>query len=138
MKEADRRSSQPAPEQGRDALSEAQALYTQMARQAGLERKRARHRGPLTRLLLLLTITASVLASATLIYGAYNFPDAPIRQTGNGYAGKGGTTRTEEDFEKFRLWEKAMFIFFPATFVFGFAFAFTDAGERRKRKSKIG
>jgi len=89
-------------------------------------------RGPIERVLLVLTIAACLSAVATGVYGIYNFPDAPIRQTADGYAGKHGRPRTPEEFEKFVLWQKAMFIVFPAAFVFGFGFAIADAHRRRR------
>jgi hypothetical protein len=76
-------------------------------------------------LALALTIIASLLAAATMFYGMYHFPDAPIRQTAGGYVGKGGRARTQQDFEAFLKWEKAMLIVFPSVFVFGFAFGIT-------------
>jgi hypothetical protein len=87
--------------------------------------------GPIARVLLALTIAACLLAVATGVYGIYNFPDAPIRQTGNGYAGKHGKPRTAEEFEKFVLWQKVMFVVFPAAFIFGFGFAIADSRRRK-------
>ena len=92
----------------------------------------------MTRILLGLTITASLIAAATMFYGIYYFPDAPIRQTAGGYVGKGGTARTQEDFEAFLRWEKAMLVVFPSVFVFGFAFGITDAMRKRKAASARG
>jgi hypothetical protein len=86
------------------------------------------------RLLLVLTIAAGLLAVATMFYGVYNFPDAPIRQTTGGYEGKGGRARTQEDFEAFIAWEKAMIVVFPAVFGLGFASVCIDAMQRRKGK----
>ena len=100
-----------------------------------LEQKETRLRGPLARILLVLTIAVCLLAAATGLYGVYNFPDAPIRQTGSGYVGKGGKPHTREEFERFILWQQVMFIVFPSAFVLGFAFAITDSAKRRKRPS---
>ncbi|MGB7925680.1 MAG: hypothetical protein WCF57_20745 [Pyrinomonadaceae bacterium] len=91
-------------------------------------------RGPLARLLLALTVAACLLAAATALYGIYNFPDAPLRQTAGGYAGKGGTPRTQDDYEAFIRWEKAMLTVFPTAFVIGFAFVITDSRQRRQRR----
>lgn len=104
-------------------------------RRSELEREEARSRGPFARILLVLTITACLLAGATMIYGVYNFADAPIRQTNSGYAGKGGKPHTKEDFEAFLRWEKTMFIVFPSAFLLGLAFAITNARQRRNRQS---
>jgi hypothetical protein len=102
-------------------------------RQAESERKEAGERGPFARLLLTLTIAACLLAAVTGIYGAYNFPDAPFKQTGAGYAGKTGKPHTREEFEAFILWQRAMFIVFPAAFVLGFACATTKWLKGRER-----
>ena len=144
MKESGRRSSHlpstQAPQRGQSALlDEAQALFERMAgeakRRAELEQEEARSRSPVARLLLVLTIAACLLAAATGIYGAYNFPDAPIRKTAGGYAGKVGKPHTQEDYEAFIVWEKTMFIVFPTAFALGFAFGITEAMRRRKRTS---
>ena len=128
-----------ATEHGQGTLDEARALFEQMAGEAmrlsDVEHEEARARGPLTRALLALTIAAALLAVATMVYGIYHFPDAPIRPTAGGYVGKGGKPHTREDFEAFVLWGKAMFIVFPAVFVLGFAFGVTEPVQRRKRKS---
>jgi hypothetical protein len=128
-----------APQERQGAFNEARQRFERMKgeaeRHSTLEREEARSRGPFTRILLVLTIAACLLAGATMVYGVYNFPDAPIRQTGGGYAGKGGKPHTKEDYEAFVRWEKAMFIVFPSAFLLGFVFGITDARQRRKRKS---
>ena len=117
-------------------LDEARALFDKMVdevtRRSEVERQAARSRGPVTRVLLALTIVAGLLAAATMFYGVYNFPDAPIRQTAGGYEGKGGRTRTQEDFEAFIRWKKTMIVVFPAVFGFGFALGISDAMQRRQ------
>ena len=95
------------------------------------EQEDTRARGPLQRILLILTITAFLVAAGTGIYGVYNFPDAPIRQTAEGYRGKGGKAHTLDEFEKFVVWKRTMFVTFPSAFLFGFAFAIAD-GRLRK------
>ena len=105
-----------------------------MSVQAGRDSRRGeKARGPFARLLLGLTLAACLLTAATMCYGIYNFPDAPLRQTAGGYAGKHGGARTREDYERFVAWEKAMLVAFPAVFVLAFAFALADAGRRAKR-----
>ena len=119
-------------------LDEVRTLFEKMVgevtRLSEVERQAARSRGPVARLLLALTIVAGLLAAATMFYGVYNFPDAPIRQTAEGYEGKGGRARTQEDFEAFIGWEKTMIVVFPAVFGLGFALAISDAMQRRKGK----
>lgn len=114
-------------------------LFNQMEdevkRQTELAREEARLRSPIARVLRVLTLAAFVLAGATLFYGFYNFPDAPIRQKEGGYAGKQGKPRTQEDFEAFILWEKVLFIVFPSAFVIAFASEMVDKRQRRKRQS---
>ena len=107
-----------------------------MKRHPGSEREAARGRGPLARALRALTAAACLAAVVVGVYGVYKFPDAPIRQTAGGYAGKRGKPRTREDFEAFVLWERAMFVTFPVAFVSGFAFALADGAGRRGRKSR--
>jgi hypothetical protein len=98
-----------------------------------LEQQTARSRGPVARLLLSLTVAAGLLAAATMFYGVYRFPDAPIRETASGYVGKGQRPRTQADFEAFLVWERTLLIIFPTVFVFGFASAAADKMLRRKR-----
>jgi hypothetical protein len=117
-------------------LDEAQALFEQMKSEvvahSETKREEARSRGKLARMLLMLTIVACLLATATMLYGIYHFPDAPIRQTESGYVGKGGKPRTQADYEAFIFWWKAMFIVTPSVFVLGFAFVIVDSRRRRK------
>jgi hypothetical protein len=112
-------------------------IVGEATRRIEAERQEARSRSPLARLLLSLTIAASLLAAATLFYGAYRFPDAPIRQTADGYRSKHGQIRTQADFEAFRAWERAMFVVFPSAFGLGFAFSIADAMQRRKRERSV-
>lgn len=98
----------------------------------------ARPRGLVARILLSLTIVAGLLAAATLVYGIVTFPDAPIRATGNGFAGKHGTPRTREDFEAFATWESAVLTFFIATVVCGMGFAVAEERRNRRRSGSMG
>ena len=125
-----------APPEQQGSLDEARDLFERMKgeaiRRSRVGRKEVKSRGPVTRILLALTIVASLLAAATMVYGIYHFPDAPIRQRAGAYVGKGGTARTQKDFEAFLNWEKTMLIVFPAVFVFGFGFGLADVMQRRK------
>jgi hypothetical protein len=103
-----------------------------MARVSEQERAAAKARGPVARVLLVLTVASILLTAATMFYGIYNFPDAPIRQTAGGYVGKGGSVRTREDFEAFNVWKKTLLFVAPSAFVFGFAFTIADARKRSK------
>lgn len=140
MKDSDRegpnaqRQATPEP-QGQ--IDEARNLFETMAAEAKRRSEResvaARSRGPMARGLLALTIVAAVLAAATLVYGVSMFPDAPIRAVADGYKGKGGTARTQADFEAFVVWKTAMFTIFPSAFLLAFAFAVTEARQRRRK-----
>ena len=125
-----------APQQNHSALDEAQALFEQMKSgviaHSETKREEARSRGKLARMLLMLTIVACLLATATMIFGIYHFADAPIRQTERGYVGKGGKPRTQADYEAFIFWGKAIVIVIPSVFVLGFAFVIVDSRRRRK------
>jgi hypothetical protein len=107
----------------------------EVERHSGSGREAARARGPLARVLLALTLAACLLAVGAGVYGAYNFPDAPLRQTAGGYVGKYGKPHTREEFEAFVRWKSAMFVAFPAAFLFAFAFALADGAGRRKHQS---
>lgn len=126
-----------APQQSHGDVDQARAMFERMKgeviRQSERERAFSRSRGLVVRLLLALTIATCLLAAATMIYGIYNFPDAPIRQTDGGYLGKGGKHHTQDDFEAFILWRNVMFIIIPSVFGLGLAFGIIDSIQRRKR-----
>ncbi len=128
------RSQAPGKEHG--TFDEARDLFDRMAgeaaRQSQAERKAAKARRPLGKILLAFTLASSLFAAATMFYGMYYFPDAPIRQKAEGYVGKGGTARKQEDFEAFLKWEKAMLVAFPLVFVFGFGFGITEVINSRR------
>ena len=128
--------------QAKGAFDEARDLFEQMSaeayRQAEVEKEAARNRSPLVKILLALTITACLAAAITFFYGFYAFLDAPIRPAGAGFINKQGQPRTKEDYENFKLWEKALFVSFGATVFFGIAFGIADSREKRRRKiSKV-
>jgi hypothetical protein len=138
MNEPDSKNPNTPPKESQGQLDQARELFRTMAGEAKhrseLESHAARSRGPGTRLLLWLTIVAAVLAAATLAYGVYMFPDAPIRATDGGYKGKTGNPHTLEEFEAFGVWETAVFIIVPLMFVLGSAFGIADAKLRRRNK----
>jgi hypothetical protein len=98
------------------------------------DRRGAAGRGALTRALLALTLLAVTAAAATAVYGAYHFPDAPIRPGASGYVGKTGAPHTREDYERFLRWSLAMWTAFPAAFILGATFVYSDARDRRRRR----
>ena len=107
-------------------------LISEARERAEADRRAAVSRGPLTRVLLALTLVAVAACVATGAYGAYNFPDAPIRPKAGGYAGKTGRPRTQAEYETYLNWTLAMWTVFPAVFVAGAAFAYSDARDRRR------
>ncbi|HEU4596001.1 MAG TPA: hypothetical protein VFS10_12740 [Pyrinomonadaceae bacterium] len=139
-RQSPRSASEEVPEQSRGAVEEARELLRrgveEAKRQSAVEGEAARGRGPVSRALLWLTLAACLVAGATLVYGIYYFPDAPLRQTAGGYAGKQGNPRTREDFEAFVRWERTLFIAFPTAFVLAGAHALANGARRRKRKSQ--
>jgi hypothetical protein len=122
--------------EGRGALDEVGEIFEratgEVARVSEQERAAAKGRGPVARVLLGLTIASVLLTATTMFYGIYKFPDAPIRQTAGGYVGKGGGARTREDFEAFNAWKTTLLFVVPSAFVFAFAFTIADARRRRK------
>jgi hypothetical protein len=120
-------------------ISEARGLYEQMSGEAGrlveLDRKAARRRGPVAEALLAACFIAVALAVVTLVYGFITFPDAPIRESANGYAGKHGAPHAREHYERFKLWEKAMLASFGLAFVTGFGAVAAEKLEPKRLDS---
>ena len=128
-----------APLESKGTLDDARELFEELAtrakRQVELEQQTARSESPVTKVLLALTLLACLAAAGTGIYGIYNFPDAPIRQTETGvYVGKGGKSHSRDDYEAFLAWKQAMFIAFPAAFILGAIFGITKAMRRDKEQ----
>jgi hypothetical protein len=73
-----------------------------------------------------------VIAALILAFGAFKWPDAPIRQTPGGFVGKTGLAHTLEDYELFKLWEKSLFVSIPLAF----AVNIITAVAKRKRKKE--
>ena len=114
-------------------------LIAQARARAEADRAEAASRGPVRKLLLLMTVAAFLSAGATTIYGIYHFPDAPIRAVGGGYAGKGGTARTRQEYENYLSWTRAMWITYPATFLLASVLMWADdRGRRRRREAEDG
>lgn len=78
-----------------------------------------------------------IIAALILAFGAVKWPDAPIRQTPNGFVGKTGLTHTREDYELFKLWEKSLLISFPLAFIVNIAAAVVAKRKRKKESLKI-
>src|SRR5690349_13590835 len=90
-------------------IKQARDTYDQMSsearRRVEADRPVARRKGPLTRALWAGCVIAALLFAGVLIYGFISFPDAPVRQTASGYAGKYGAPYTQAGYERFKLWE---------------------------------
>jgi hypothetical protein len=116
-------STSPAPESQRiNPIDEARALYKHYVNYAVRDIDRLHTAGVNTkpvwlRIVELIGILAVVLAVVILAYGVYKWPDAPIRQTASGYAGKTGVAHTSEDYELFKDWEKSLLVIVPVAFI---------------------
>lgn len=106
-----------APPQIPTSLGEVRALVERLSAE---DRARAAARGPVARGLYAACAVVAVLAAAALLYGALTFPDAPIRWTPAGYAGKTGTPHAAEHYELYRLWVKAAVTAFALALLTGF------------------
>ena len=116
-------STSPAPQPQRiKPIDEARALYRRYVNYAVRDINRLHQAGENTkpvwlRIVNLIGILAVVLAVVILAYGVYRWPDAPIRQTANGYAGKTGVAHTGEEYELFKDWEKSLLVVVPLAFI---------------------
>jgi hypothetical protein len=120
-------------------IREASDLYERFSGEATSLAKRdaeaAQRMGPVAKALFATCIITVMLAAVTLVYGLVKFPDAPIRETSQGYSGKQGAPHTREDYERFKLWEKLLIASFAAAFLTGFGAAGVEkASQRRARK----
>ena len=134
MNHRESKSPQHSGESG-DSISEAGALFDALKAEARSraedEADAARSRSRFGRVLLTLTISAALFAAGTMIYGAYMFPDAPIRAVDGGYAGKSGAPKSQSEFESFVAWKTTLVGAFGAASAFAIAFVLTEARRRR-------
>lgn len=138
MKTNDRKNNWMPPPSDRplNDFDEARRIFdhamTEVKRHSEVEREVDRHRSPLLKAvgwLLLASILASVAVGA---YGIYNFPYAPLREKNGVYYGRYNTPSTKTDYERYKVWEKAFFASFAASFTLGFSFMIWDSRLRRK------
>jgi hypothetical protein len=126
----------PPAARGKGILDETRELVDQLLTEA--QRREAEQRasipprGPVGKALVFATVVAAAMAAGTMLYGAYNFLDAPIRETPTGYVNKAGKPYPREHYEAFKLWEKT----FIATFCVAFAVAAAMAVEEQIRKRR--
>lgn len=132
--------SEKAAEQNQGAFGEARMIFDEMMsevnRQAEIEREDRRRRSLFVNSLLVLTLISVLAAVPVGTYGIYNFPDAPIRQKGEIFTGRRGKPHTRESYERFVIWQKALFISFGSTLLFGFAFGIADSREKRRAENR--
>lgn len=128
-----------AAKENKGTLGEARMLFDELSkearRQAEIEQEDRRHRSLFVKTLLALTLISVCAAAFVGGYGIYYFPDAPVRQKGDAYVGRRGKIHTRESYERFVIWQKALFASFGSTFFFAFAFGIMDSREKRRRKS---
>ena len=84
------------------------------------------------RALNFICVALVIIAALILAFGAFKWPDAPIRQSDGGFVGKTGLAHTREDYELFMLWEKSLFVSFPLAFAVSAIAAV--AGRKRKKE----
>jgi len=117
-------------------INQARDLYGQLSaearRKVEADRQAARRRGPLTRALWAVCVIAALLFAGVLIYGFISFPDAPIRETVGGYAGKHGAPYTREGYERFKLWEKLIIASFGLSVLSGIGAYISEEMSRRR------
>ena len=129
-------STSSAPDTERPGIfDEARALYTQYAeyaaRSVAQSHEAARTRPAWVKALIFVGVVLVIAAALSLAYGAFKWPDAPIRQTPSGFVGKTGLAHTREDYELFELWIRWLMVVFPLTFIVN-----AGAAIAAKRKSK--
>jgi len=90
------------------------------------------------RVLNVIVIFAVVVTMLTLAFGAFTWPDAPIRQTANGFGGRTGAPYTREDYELFNLWKKSLLVIAPIAFIVNFGAALARKRQHKHRISKTG
>ena len=122
-KQKDTFSTSPAPQPERIKLiDEAQALYRRCVDYAVQDIDRLHPAGENAKpawlkIVNLIGILAVVLTVVILAFGVYAWPDAPIRQTASGYAGKTGIAHTSDEYESFKNWEKTLLVVVPLAFI---------------------
>lgn len=79
-----------------------------------------------------LTLVAALAAAVVFFWGAYSFPDAPIRESPSGYTGKHGASHSRDEYLNFTLWERGVFVAFGVALALGVAVAIDEAARRRK------
>ena len=58
----------------------------------------------------IIIVTYVLIFGAVMLYGAFTWRYAPIRQVNGQYVDKRGAAHTAEDYRRFVLWERSMFV----------------------------
>lgn len=87
---------------------------------------------PLGKVVNALSLAGILMVAGVLFYGFWQFPDAPIRKTPQGYVGKTGQPRTESDYVHFVWWERTLVVTFCSALVVGLTSMLT--GNTKKPK----
>ncbi|MBI4748581.1 MAG: hypothetical protein HY774_08825 [Acidobacteria bacterium] len=126
-------SSARTPEKG--MMGEVRTIFDQalerVHRQAALDRQR-QPITPLGKVVNALFLAGILTAIGVLFYGFWQFPDAPIRKTPQGYVGKTGQPRTESDYMHFVWWERTLVVTFCSALALGFTSMLTGKAEKPK------
>ena len=69
-----------------------------------------------------------------LVYGVYQFPNAPIHYVDGRYVGKAGVIHSREDCERLHVWERAYVASFAASLLSTIAYRYA----KRRRERGIG
>lgn len=132
-------SSAPDPERP-GLFDEARAMYTRYAdhaaRSIAQSHESARTRPAWVRVLTFVGVVLVIIAGLIMAYGAFKWPDAPIRQTPSGFVGKTGLAHTREDYELFELWKSGLLVAFPLAFVVNIGAAI--AAKRKNKRNGLG
>lgn len=93
----------------------------------------AERTGIFWKLLTAVQIGSILVAVAVGGYGIFMIDEPPIRQTRAGYVSKSGRPRTREDFERYRMWERGMFVTVPGAIAINFAGMYLKDRHKRRR-----
>lgn len=88
---------------------------------------------PLGKVVNALSLAGILMVAGVLFYGFWQFPDAPIRKTPQGYVGKTGQPRTESDYVHFVWWERTLVVTFCSALALGFTSMLTGKSEESKK-----
>jgi hypothetical protein len=85
----------------------------------------------------ILAFAAGVLFAITLFYGFFTYPYAPVRRVGDKFQDKRGAVYSEDEYLRFKLWERCLIIFGASTFVLAFGGQILSAKPEEKNSGNI-